>query len=39
VIEFTRSFMVFKRDAPELADLFPAVDEPWRVGTDASAGR
>jgi itaconyl-CoA hydratase len=23
VIEFTRSFMVFKRDAPELADVFP----------------
>jgi acyl dehydratase len=39
VIEFTRSFMVFKRDAPELADLFPAADAPWRVGTDASAGR
>jgi itaconyl-CoA hydratase len=32
VIEFTRSFMVFKRDAPELADLFPAVDAPWTVG-------
>jgi itaconyl-CoA hydratase len=31
VIEFTRSFMIFKRDAPELADVFPtkraSVDE------------
>lgn len=34
VIEFTRSFMVFKRDAPELAGLFPEVEEPWRVGSE-----
>lgn len=34
VIEFTRSFMVFKRDAPELADMFPDVAEPWRVGNE-----
>jgi len=33
VIEFTRSFMVFKSDAPEVADGFPAVDEDWRVGS------
>ncbi len=31
VIEFARSFMVFKRDAPEVQDLFPAVDEDWTV--------
>jgi hypothetical protein len=33
VIEFTRSFMVFKRQAPELASSgAPVVDCPWRVG-------
>ena len=31
VIEFTRSFMVFRRDAPEVQGLFPAVDEDWTV--------
>lgn len=31
VIEFTRSFMVFRRDAPELADGFPGTDTEWRV--------
>ena len=31
VIEFTRSFMVFKRDAPELLDTFPATDAAWTV--------
>ena len=30
VIEFTRSFMVFKRDAPEVADVFPATTSPGR---------
>jgi hypothetical protein len=35
VIEFTRSFMVFKRTAPELADSFPATAEPWTVGEEA----
>lgn len=34
VIEFTRSFMVFKSDAPEVADVFPATDAPWTVGGD-----
>ena len=29
VIEFSRSFMVFKRDAPEVADTFPLVAEAW----------
>jgi len=32
VIEFTRSFMVFKRSAPEVAETFPATDAPWTVG-------
>jgi acyl dehydratase len=33
VIEFTRSFMVFKRQAPELdSSGAPVVDCPWRVG-------
>lgn len=31
VIEFTRSFMVFKRDAPEVLDVFPATDTDWTV--------
>ncbi len=29
VIEFARSFMVFKSDAPELANVFPVTDVPW----------
>jgi itaconyl-CoA hydratase len=32
VIEFTRSFMVFKRGAPEVEETFPVTDEPWTVG-------
>ncbi len=32
VIEFMRSFMVFKRTAPEVGEVFPATDEPWTVG-------
>ena len=31
VIEFTRSFMVFKRSAPEVADLFPVTQAEWGV--------
>ena len=31
VVEFKRSFMVFKRDAPELQDAFPVVDAAWTV--------
>lgn len=31
VIEFTRSFMVFKRSAPEVEDTFPAVEAEWTV--------
>lgn len=29
VIEYRRSFMVYKRDAPEVVDGFPATDAPW----------
>jgi acyl dehydratase len=32
VIEFTRSFMVFKQGAPEVADFFPSTDAGWSVG-------
>jgi itaconyl-CoA hydratase len=31
VIEFTRTFMVYKRGAPEVVDTFPGTDEGWRV--------
>ena len=31
VIEFKRTFMVYKRDAPEVTDTFPATDEGWTV--------
>jgi itaconyl-CoA hydratase len=31
VIEYARSFMVFKSDAREVADLFPVTDAPWAV--------
>ena len=31
VIEFARSFMVFKSNAPEVADVFPVTDAPWAV--------
>jgi len=30
VIEFKRTFMVYKRDAAEVADSFPHTDEDWR---------
>jgi acyl dehydratase len=32
VIEFTRIFMVFKRTAAEVENVFPATDVPWTVG-------
>jgi acyl dehydratase len=35
VIEFTRSFMVFKRTAAEIVDAIPTTDEPWTVGKGA----
>jgi itaconyl-CoA hydratase len=31
VIEFRRTFMVYKRDAPEVTDTFPATDDDWTV--------
>ena len=31
VIEFTRTFTVYKRSAPEVAHTFPHTDEDWRV--------
>jgi itaconyl-CoA hydratase len=31
VIEFTRTFMVYKRSAPEVTHTFPHTDEDWRV--------
>jgi acyl dehydratase len=31
VIEFTRTFMVYRRDAPEVTNTFPGTDEDWTV--------
>ncbi|HLM33233.1 MAG TPA: MaoC family dehydratase [Gaiellaceae bacterium] len=31
VIEFQRTFMVYKRDAPEVEDAFPGTEEDWTV--------
>ncbi len=31
VVEFKRTFMVYKRDAPEVQDTFPGTDENWTV--------
>ena len=31
VIELTRTFMIYKRSAPEVAQTFPGTDEGWRV--------
>ncbi|HSK16713.1 MAG TPA: MaoC family dehydratase [Gaiellaceae bacterium] len=31
VIEFRRTFMIYKRDAPEASDSFPATDDDWTV--------
>lgn len=31
VLEFQRSFMAYKRDAPEVVDRFPVTDEEWTV--------
>jgi itaconyl-CoA hydratase len=33
VIEFVRSFMIYRAGAAEAAPLFPTVDERWSVGT------
>jgi itaconyl-CoA hydratase len=31
VLEYGRAFMVYKRDAPEVADTFPRTDEEWTI--------
>ncbi|HXV57017.1 MAG TPA: MaoC family dehydratase [Gaiellaceae bacterium] len=31
VIEFKRTFMVYKRDAPEASNAFPVTDDDWTV--------
>ena len=31
VVEFKRTFMVYKRDAPEVQDTFPGTNEDWTV--------
>lgn len=31
VIEFQRTFMVYRRDAPEITDTFPGTDTDWTV--------
>jgi itaconyl-CoA hydratase len=31
VIEFKRTFMIYKRDAPEVTNLFPGTDTEWKV--------
>jgi acyl dehydratase len=31
VLEYRRTFMVYKRDAPEVADTFPVTDEEWTI--------
>ena len=32
VIEYVRTFMIYKRDAPEVTDTFPGTDADWTVG-------
>lgn len=31
VIEFKRTFMVYKRDAPEVSNMYPGTDDEWTV--------
>ena len=31
VIEFKRTFMIYKRDAPEVESAFPGTETPWNV--------
>jgi acyl dehydratase len=35
VIEYTRTFMCYKRDAPEVTDMFPAFEGEWTVGPES----
>lgn len=39
VLEFVRSFMIYKRAAEEVADGFPAVDAPWLEPAGEEASR
>jgi acyl dehydratase len=32
VIEFKRTFLLYRRDAPEVRDMQPTPNEEWRVG-------
>jgi acyl dehydratase len=32
VVEYERTFMVYRRGAPEAQPIFPAVEEVWKVG-------
>ena len=34
VIEFARSFLAYKRDAPEVTDSFPITETPWSVSLE-----
>jgi acyl dehydratase len=36
VIEYLRTFMIYRREAPEAAPGFPRTDEPWVVGSTAT---
>jgi acyl dehydratase len=31
VIQYKRTFMVYKRDAPEMQSTFPGTEQPWSV--------
>jgi hypothetical protein len=31
VIEFQRTFMIYRRDAPEVGDGFPGTDTDWTI--------
>jgi acyl dehydratase len=31
VLEFKRTFMIYKRDAPQVASMFPDTDAEWTV--------
>ena len=36
VIEFKRTFMVYRREADEVRDTFPGTDTDWTVGGETS---
>ena len=31
VVEFRRTFMIYRRGAPEASPMFPETDTPWSV--------